>query len=127
PHRRILMSRYRAMTVIEVIIVLSFVIIVFAVMVLPMISNAKQRQQIRTEAFQIRGIHSVLVLHAQGNNGHYVGILSDGVTIDAAVGLTAQGRIQALIDQNYFTKEFALSPHEAQTGNTSYAMLQVNT
>ena len=75
---------------------------------------------------QLRGIHSGLVLFAQGNNSHYPGLMSDGETIDPAVGITTQGRVQKLIDDNYFTIEYARSPSENQTGLTSYAMLKID-
>lgn len=75
---------------------------------------------------QIRAIHSGLVLYAQGNNSYFPGVMSDGITIDPAAGLTTQGRMQLLIDQNYFTKEYARSPSEEQTGTTSFAMLKVD-
>lgn len=75
---------------------------------------------------QLRGIHAGLVLYAQGNNGHYVGVKSDGKTIDSMVGLTAQGRVQKLIEDNYFTIEYTRSPSESQTGTTSYAMLKID-
>lgn len=75
---------------------------------------------------QLRVISISMVLFSQGNNDQYPGVMPDGLTVDPAVGLTAQGRIQKLINEKYLTLEATRSTHEKQTGTTSYAMLQIN-
>lgn len=120
------MMRHRsAMTLIDTLFML-LTFIAVAGTVLPIISRSSMNTRQRQNSTQIRGIHSGRVLYAQGNNSHYVGIKSDGLNIDPTVGLTTQGRVQKLIEDNYFTVEYARSPSENQTGTTSYAMLQVN-
>lgn len=117
-----------ALTLIEVVFIISvlgLLILIIAIM-LPAFGAARRSARAMPNSTQLRGIHSGLVLYAQTNNGHYPGIMSDGEIIDPAVGLTAQGRTQILIEQNYFTLEYARSPSESQTGTTSFAMLKID-
>lgn len=126
------MHRNRALTVTEVVILLAIIVIGLGLL-LPMLAMLVGRGGSRhhggrqmQNSTQLRGIHSGLVLFAQGNNSHYPGIMADGETIDPSVGLTTQDRVQKLIDDNYFTIEYARSPNEVQTGVTSYAMLKID-
>ncbi|MAX25529.1 MAG: hypothetical protein CMJ19_13595 [Phycisphaeraceae bacterium] len=85
-------------------------------------------------ATQLRGIHSGLVLYAQDNKSYYPGYASNGKRMaDYAV----EYRFQLMLDDNYFTGEYIISPSEtktalAQTGirptteNYSYAMLSLS-
>ena len=119
------MRHHRGLTFVEVLIILGILVLIIGIL-LPALGAARRSARSMQNSSQPRGIHSGLVLYAQGNNGFYPGILSDGVTINSAIGLSVQGRIQKLIDDNYFTVEYARSPSEPQTGTTSYALLQVN-
>jgi len=78
---------------------------------------------------RLRGIQTGLVIYSQGNNGYYVGLASDGRTASGswvAGQFTAVGRMQKLIDDNYFPVQYARSPSESQTGTTSYALLHID-
>lgn len=119
------MHRHSALTVVEILILICIVVLLVGILLPAFTAPRRGRHQMQNST-QVRGIHSGLVLYAQGNNGKYVGLNSDGITINQEVGLTVQGRIQKLIDDNYFTLEYVRSPHEVQTGTTSYALLQVN-
>ncbi|MBL4702161.1 MAG: hypothetical protein JKX85_12985 [Phycisphaeraceae bacterium] len=75
---------------------------------------------------QICGIHTGLVLFAQGNNTYYPGINTIGTVLTAATALTmyptgAQStetgaevpfRFRELLEDNYFTGEYITSPSE---------------
>lgn len=119
------MPRINAITLVESLVLLVIAVVVLALF-LPAIQRSRTAGQYSVSSTRVRGIHSGLVLHAQGNNSHYIGVLSDGRTIDPGVGLSVQGRMHALIRQKYFTREYARSSLEVQQGVTSYAMLQVN-
>ncbi len=119
------MRRNEGVTAVEVFLLLAILVLAIALL-LPALGNARRTARKFQNSTPVRGIHSGLVLYAQSNNGYYPGIHKDGVTIDPSAGLTVEGRIQKLIDENYFTAEYARSPSEAQTGTTSYALLQVN-
>lgn len=119
------MRHHRGLTFVEVLFILGILVLTIAIL-LPALGAARRSARCHQNSTQPRGVHSGLVLYAQGNNSYYPGILPDGVTINPAVGLSVEGRIQKLIDENYFTIEYARSPSEPQTGTTSYALLQVN-
>ena len=81
---------------------------------------------------QPRGIHSGLVLFSQGNNGYYPGIDKDGNRME---DYSVEFRFQELLDDNYFTGEYLISPSETKTAresgtlttaNFSYAMLNLS-
>lgn len=121
------MSRHQGFTLQEIVFATATTMAGICLVLPALTSEGGPRRTTRSmqNSTQVRGIHTGLVLFAQGNNSQYVGIMKDGKTVDPAIGLTVENRIQALIDLNYFTMEYARSPSEAQTGTTSYALLQV--
>jgi type II secretory pathway pseudopilin PulG len=120
------MVRRKGLTLIELLCIIAITALLIGIL-LPALEAARKGPRRSTQfSGRLGGIHVGLVLYAQGNNGWYPGISKDGTTIDPAVGLTVTGRIQKLIDDNYFSAEYARSPSEAQTGTTSYALLQVD-
>ena len=83
---------------------------------------------------QLRGIHQGLVTYANSNKNWFAGIDTDGN--DA--GISIEERYYILLEGDYFTPEYAISPHEDNSiihewsgagavtqDNYSYAMLQV--
>lgn len=110
---------------IEIVFIL-FILLVLVGILLPTFDPPRTPAIRMQNSTQIRGIHSGLVLHAQGNNSYFPGIAADGETVDPLFGLTTQSRVTELIAQNYFTLEYARSPAEEQTGTTSFAMLKIN-
>lgn len=119
------MRRTAGLTLLEMFVVFAVMVLLIAIL-LPALGSARRGARATRNPPQLRGIHTGLVLYAQGNNSHYPGVMSDGANIDPAVGLTTQGRTQILIDQNYFSIEYARSISEVQTGTTSYAMLKID-
>lgn len=97
-----------------------------------------------TSQTQLRGIHQALVTYAQsnkrgGHDGYFSGFGPDGRVIDASV----EGRLQPLLEDNYFTGDYFISPIEnlnpwehnggrrvaatrITTDQHSYAMLKVD-
>lgn len=122
------MRRHRAFTFKDMLVVV--VASALALIILGVLWPARSRDRIShrqaENMTQMRGIHAGMILFAQGNNGHYTGIMPDGKTINPNVGLTAQGRVQQLIEGNYLSLEYARSRSEVQTGTTSYALLKID-
>ncbi len=77
-----------------------------------------------------RGIHQACIQYAQGNNDQYPGLGNDNDP-------TVEGRFQLLLDRNFFTGEYLISPAEDKslvvpggkltTANYSYALLEIAT
>ncbi len=80
---------------------------------------------------QIRGIHQAMVMYAQSNRMYFPGRDRNGSIVDANV----EYRFQRLLEGNYFTGEYAISPSEIKavwttgtvtSANYSYAMLDID-
>lgn len=80
---------------------------------------------------QIRGIHQSMVMYAQSNNNWFPGFDRFGDVLDASV----EYRYQVLLENNFFTGEYMMSPSEDKTewttgpvtsANYSFAMLDIN-
>lgn len=108
------------------LLVLVVIITMLLVLVYLFGGTARINTRIMHDMVQMRSIHSGLVIHAQTNNSHYMGVNSDGKTIDPAVGLSTQSRVSQLIIENYISQDYARSSVESQTNTTSFAMLKVD-
>jgi hypothetical protein len=104
--------------------------LLLSTLLLPMGNHA----QARSYSSQLRGIHQGLVTFANSNKNWYAGVDASGN--DA--GITIEERYQLMMEGDFFTPEYAISPSEddplihewSETGtvtqdNYSYAMLQV--
>src|SRR5690606_18902402 len=92
----------------------------------------------------VRGIHQGMVMYAQGNNSRFPGLTgqnmlfpSDGFQVNDHTkdGAFPETRYRIMLDGNYFTGEYMISPSETKTEwttgvvttlNFSYAMLQIS-
>ncbi|MAX25528.1 MAG: hypothetical protein CMJ19_13590 [Phycisphaeraceae bacterium] len=89
---------------------------------LSMVVMKHQRREHRhpRQSSQLRGIHSALVLFSQGNNTYYPGFNTLGKTDG---DITVEGRFKALLDDNYFTGEYIISPSETKTALTQMGVM----
>ncbi|MEX0655410.1 MAG: hypothetical protein WD534_03290 [Phycisphaeraceae bacterium] len=104
---------------------------------LPALGAARSTAQRMQNNTQIRGIHQAMVMYAQGNNSRFPGITQQGQSTQVTEA-SVHGRLRILLDGNFFTPEYLVSPsetdaaiHEWQYGNTftddnhSYAILSI--
>ncbi len=127
------MSTHRAFTLIEFLVIVSIVALLIGIL-LPAIGASRRTARCMQNSSQPRGIHSALVLYSQGNNTYFPGIDKDG---NRMADYSTEFRFQALLDDNYFTGEYIISPSEnktalTQTGikpttdNYSYSFLNIS-
>lgn len=123
------MRRNAGLTYVEILVALAIVVLLIA-MLLPSFGSSRGPHRQMQNNTQVRGIHQSMVMYAQGNKSKFPGIDIDGNDAD----LRVEARMQVLLEGNYFTGEYAVSPSETRTYWTtgvvttehySYAMLQV--
>lgn len=107
----------RAFTLIELLVVISIIALLIAIL-LPALGAARRAARQMQNSTHLRGIHQGLVAFANSNNEYYPGLDSKGKMVLAAQldgtnsGQDIEGRYWLLLDQDYFTPEYAISPSE---------------
>lgn len=123
------------------LVIAAIVVLVIFAILLPSTRAASQRMQSIT---QLRAIHQGMVIFANSNKNYFPGfdsrgdVISNGAitTGNSGDGNTPQARYWILLDGDYFTPEYAISPSETEpivpyvsghvlADNYSYAMLSV--
>ncbi|MFG0249256.1 MAG: hypothetical protein ACF8OB_10245 [Phycisphaeraceae bacterium JB051] len=123
-----LKCRVFAFSLIDMLVVLVLVVLLY-ILVLPCLGRTAPQMQNST---QIRGIHSALLLFSQGNNGYFPGMDAKGNLLQDS---TVETRFMMLLNDNYFTSEYLISPRDTKiawqkgaftTKNYSFAMLNLS-
>lgn len=141
-------------TLIELLVVISIIALLIAIL-LPALGAARRTARRMQNSTQLRGIHQGLVTFANSNKNNFAGLNSSGTALadstaatgDSGSGDFIQARYWILLNGDFFTPEYAISPSETQSvteyvepatgaapvefNNTgikhySYAMLQFN-
>lgn len=148
-HRR---KRRTAFTLIQCLILVILLTAIGAI-VIPMIDFGSRRgpNRIGQSGTQLKGIHNGMILYSQSNNDYFPGLNSDGteasaVTADPTVkvsvgsggrrGYDPAARYAILLNNGFFTPEFAVSPLDQKeavkpggdinSNHFSYAMLRLS-
>lgn len=111
-------------TLIELLVVISIIALLIGIL-LPALGGARDAANRLKGSTQVRGINQSLLMYAQSNNSRYPGLAGDGRLETAAdiAGSSENGahpgaRFVILLDANYFTGEYAISP--AESGKTEW-------
>ena len=144
--------RKSGFTLIELLVVISIIALLIAIL-LPALGAARRTARRMQNSTQLRGIHQGLVTFANSNKNNFAGLDSKGdalvdgadTTGSSGNGEEVEARYYILLDGDYFTPEYAISPSEtanvteyvesatatpnavtftAATKHYSYAMLQ---
>ena len=105
------MFKHHGFSFVGLIVVL--VIISILICILPPILDAIRINNRHSQnATQIRGIHAGFVLFSQDNNSYFPGFDNAGSRME---DYSVEFRFQELLDDNYFTGEYLISPRETKT------------
>jgi hypothetical protein len=128
--------RQTSLNIVQLAVVLLCVMVLVAVL-LPMLNTRRPARRMQNST-QLRGIHQGLVTYANANKNYFPGLNELGEDDRISV----EERFQILLEDDYFTPEYAISPYETESiteweegvgddtnpvtkDNYSYAMLQV--
>jgi hypothetical protein len=113
------------------VVVLTVILAAGVSVAVPVLTRPDRTRRTVCGSNPVRGIHSALVLYSQDNNGYYPGLDSQGQIVNISV----EYRFLKLLDANFFTGEYLISPQDKKiewkrgplmTANYSYALLDVD-
>lgn len=141
-------SRRSGFTLIELLVVISIIALLIAIL-LPALGAARTTARRMQNSTQVRGIHQAMVTFSNSNRDLFPGIESDREEVvnsvintgNSGAGNTVPGRYWILLDDDFFTPEYAISPAETANRenwdptvdlavtnqNYSYAFLEIRT
>lgn len=147
------MRRTKGFTLIELLVVISIIALLIGIL-LPALNAARRTARQMQSNTIVRGMHQALVTYSQGNKTKYPGVgrpdtnPEDGFVDNAqplnstedptgksGEGYDVEARYYLLLDGNYFTGDYPISPVDSKTGwtsgrvfssNYSYSMLKID-
>ena len=116
-------TRRSGFTLIELLVVISIIALLIAIL-LPALGAARRTARRMQSSTQLRGIHQGLVTYANSNKNNFAGLDSRGDVLAASLantgstgqnGGTVEARYWIMLNGDYFTPEYAISPAEVKS------------
>lgn len=120
--------RKSGFTLIELLVVISIIALLIAIL-LPALGAARRTARRMQNSTQTRGIHQAMVTFSNSNKNYFPGLDGSGGLIAAGTtagagptggtqsGNAVESRYWILLDGDFFTPEYVLSPAETETRN----------
>ena len=130
-----MMSKKRAFTLIELLVVISIIALLIGIL-LPTLGAARKTALRMKSNARVRGILAACIQYSQSNQDSYPGLGKDETTYAADFDHAGR-RYQIMLDGQFFTAEYIVSPAETSktpnsqlmagtpTSHFSYAMLKI--
>lgn len=130
-----MMSKKRAFTLIELLVVISIIALLIGIL-LPTLGAARKTALRMKSNARVRGILAACIQYSQSNQDNYPGLGKDLTTYSTDFDHAGR-RYQIMLDGQFFTAEYIVSPAETSktpnsslmsgtpTNHFSYAMLQI--
>eukprot|EP00752_Nemacystus_decipiens_P013739 g12192.t1 len=120
-------TRQSGFTLIELLVVISIIALLIAIL-LPALGAARRTARRMQNSTQLRGIHQGLVTFGNSNKEKFPGLDSSGGSLDdlanttggSGLGHSVEARYWILLDGDFFTPEYAISPSETIAGIDEY-------
>ncbi len=118
-------------TLVDLMTIVMGVLMISALMMIVSMRPRRRSHHPMSNITQVRGITLGMAAYAGSNNGYYIGVNAKGELVDA----TVEYRYWLMLDQNYFSGNYVISPYDQKTAwttgpvssaNYSYAMLKLD-